>query len=321
MRLDSLRLALVLAGVGLLVGFGLAANKPVANSTPAPKPQPKPAAPKPPAPAPAPARPAQARPNPAPRRNTNTTTTQNRTRTVTINTDYTITFNDEKGKVRLMDEPFEFDERGKRKKFTAAELKKLKGDTPREQKLAGYKAEYSDMKVGDSIKVNLYTFKPNKKKKADKDEEKADTKKDADKKDADKEEAKKDDAKKDDKKDDKETAKADKDLPTDDLVTEDGRWVVAGALEGTVTKADKVTGGSLKFTMRVTTTQDETYQVRVNQNGQVVNNNPNNNNNNNQNNNQTTRNDKQDIDPAQKQALLIIIAKRPQTDSKTASSN
>ena len=324
MRLDSQRLGWVLA---LLAALGVGAEtlgaqggsttpKPPAPKPAPPKAQPAPA-PRPPAarpvaPLPVVVRPAAPRPvyRQPPRNNNN----QPRPTDTTTTTNYVVTFAD-KGKVRMMEEPLEFDEKGTRKKFTAEELKQFKGDTPADQKLPGYTAVYSDIQLGDNVKVSLSTFKPNPKKKdtdkkdsdkadagkkdADKkdtaDEKKADEKKaDADKKDGDDKKAEKDGDKETTKKDadEKKAEKKDKDAPAEEA--EDGRWVPAGVLEGTVTKLDKATGSSsLRFTVRVTTKR--TDMLRPNQPRPA-----------------NKPGTPQEINPDQKQATMIVVAKRPE---------
>ena len=135
--------------------------------------------------------------------------------------DVTITFNDVVGKVRLSDPPENFDEKGNVKRYTKAQLQKLKGDDPAEKKLPGYKSDFSEVKVGDVIQVTVSVAK---KAAAAKPAKKA-AKKDAD---ADK------DKDKDDKADkpDKLAAKEDKDT----------KWVVSHQMMGKVTKLDS--GGS-----------------------------------------------------------------------------
>ena len=316
MRLDPLKLCVVL--LAMTTGSLWAANTTQQGGGTAPKPAPKPAPPpaQKPAPAPAPkpapapaAKPAPApapkpvvivktvpAPRPAPRppvRPNNQP--QNQIRQVTVNTDYTVSFAD-KGEVRLLDEPFEFDEKGSRKRLAGDDLKKAKGETPEEQKMEGFKADFSDLKVGDSVKVYLGTFKLDPKKKTTTLKKESEGEK-TEKKET--EEAKKDDAKKDDdKKDDKKADAADDD-------TEKGRWLNNTVLEGKVTKIDKPNGSTPKFTIRVVTTEQKNVQVRPNQPGQ-----PNNNNNNNNNNNPTTENRTVNIGPEQKQASKVVVARR-----------
>ena len=65
-----------------------------------------------------------------------------------VSTDYTFTYNSQSGKVRTFDLPPNYDEKGNPKKYTKAELQKLKGDDPAEKKLPGYKADFSDLRNG-----------------------------------------------------------------------------------------------------------------------------------------------------------------------------
>jgi hypothetical protein len=64
-------------------------------------------------------------------------------------------------KVRQANPPEQFDDRGKPKKYTAKELKELKGPDP---KLPGYNAEFSDLREGQVVTVTLVKKKdaPNK---------------------------------------------------------------------------------------------------------------------------------------------------------------
>ena len=55
-------------------------------------------------------------------------------------------------KVRLAHPPEAFDDKGKVKKYTAKELKELKGPDP---KLPGYTAEFSDLREGQIVTVHL----------------------------------------------------------------------------------------------------------------------------------------------------------------------
>lgn len=58
--------------------------------------------------------------------------------------------------IRSMSPPdADFDEKGNRKKPSPEELKKLKGDTPREQKLPGYKIDFNKVQIGDLVKITL----------------------------------------------------------------------------------------------------------------------------------------------------------------------
>lgn len=59
-------------------------------------------------------------------------------------------------KVRTIHPPSgEFDEKGNVKKPSNAELSKMKGDTPEERRLPGYKIELSSLKNGDIVKVSI----------------------------------------------------------------------------------------------------------------------------------------------------------------------
>jgi hypothetical protein len=55
-------------------------------------------------------------------------------------------------KVRMAKPPDQFDDKGKPKKYTAKELKALKGPDP---KLPGYQGEFSDLRKGQDVTVNL----------------------------------------------------------------------------------------------------------------------------------------------------------------------
>jgi hypothetical protein len=57
----------------------------------------------------------------------------------------------EDAQVRLQDPPVQYDEKGNRKKYTPKELRELKGDP----KLPGYAADWSDLKVGQTVKVTV----------------------------------------------------------------------------------------------------------------------------------------------------------------------
>ena len=126
--------------------------------------------------------------------------------------DVTFSYNSEIGKVRSFDPPENFDEKGNVKKYKKAELLKLKGDDPAEKKMVGYKAEFSEIKVGDYVQVTISVNKnapakpANKAKGKKKDEE-------------------------DDKKDDKEDKLAAK-------APKDAKWVVATQVAGKVTWVD-----------------------------------------------------------------------------------
>jgi hypothetical protein len=54
--------------------------------------------------------------------------------------------------VRLARPPEQFDDKGKVKRYTAKELKELKGPDP---KLPGYQATFSDVREGQIVTVNL----------------------------------------------------------------------------------------------------------------------------------------------------------------------
>lgn len=58
-------------------------------------------------------------------------------------------------KVRLLNPPVEFDEKGRPKKLDSEESKKRKGDTPAEQKLPGIKSEFNVLKPGDVVQVTF----------------------------------------------------------------------------------------------------------------------------------------------------------------------
>ena len=58
-------------------------------------------------------------------------------------------------KVRTMKLPGEFDEKGNVKKPSFAEANKLKGDTPEERRLRGYKIELSGLHTGDVVTVSI----------------------------------------------------------------------------------------------------------------------------------------------------------------------
>ena len=122
----------------------------------------------------------------------------------TVSTDYTMTYSSQAGKVRTFDLPANFDEKGNPKKYTKAELQALKGDDPAEKKLPGYKADFSELKVGDYVVVSISVFKPSKTVSADQT---------------------------------KETASSDADKPAAEAAPEkSGKWVVQQKLAGRVTK-------------------------------------------------------------------------------------
>ena len=64
---------------------------------------------------------------------------------------------DEKAHVRLMTLPQEYDERGKPKQRTTAELKELKGPNP---SLPGYQADFEDLTAGQTVKLRVAAPKP-----------------------------------------------------------------------------------------------------------------------------------------------------------------
>jgi hypothetical protein len=322
MRLDSQRLVWVMA---LLVAAGFAAEvigaqggTKQAAPKPPPPPPPKPAAKPAPQPAAKPAttttkvviiqqRPQQPRPRPAyrqpPRNNNNN---NNNTPPPPGTIDYLVTFNTDKGKVRMTEEPLQFDEKGNRKKYTAEELKEFKGDTPEEQKMVGFKADFADLRVGDNAKVTLSYWRANKKKETESPGEK--DKKDADKKDSDKKDA---DKKAEDKKEEKKDADAEKkdadkkdadkkdvadkkdaskkDKPAEE--EEDGKWVQSVVLDGSIVKIDTKTQ---KITVRVKNTVPVRTSTQA-QPGQPAKN----------------PNTPTEIKPEDKQATLVVVAKRP----------
>jgi hypothetical protein len=76
-------------------------------------------------------------------------------------------------KVRRQDPPVQYDDKGNVKKYTSKELSELKGDS----KLPGYAADWTDLKVGQTIKISVVAPKKDKdaKDKDAKDKDKADT--------------------------------------------------------------------------------------------------------------------------------------------------
>jgi hypothetical protein len=146
---------------------------------------------------------------------------KNGARVVPVQIDFTVTFNTDVGKVRSIDPPEEYDDKGNLKKHTAAELKKLKGDDPAEKKMVGYKSDFSDLQAGDIVQVALSVHRNEPPKNG-----------------------------KDGKADDKAAAADTKDE------TKPGNWVVAGLLLGKVTKIDNAnTDSAPKVTIQVTTAQ------------------------------------------------------------------
>jgi hypothetical protein len=73
--------------------------------------------------------------------------------------------------VRLLNPPLQYDDKGSPKKYTAAELKEMKGDNP---KLVGYNGAVTDLKTGLQVKVYVVKDPPPTKEDAKKDEAKAD---------------------------------------------------------------------------------------------------------------------------------------------------
>jgi hypothetical protein len=131
-----------------------------------------------------------------------------------VNITYNFTFHSEIGKVRTVTPPESYDEKGNIKKHTKVELLQLKGDTPEEKKLTGYKAEFADVKVGDTVQVSISMLK-GATKLAKKDKEETDT--------------------------EKPKAKP-------------GKWIVAQTLLGKVTKIDSgKTDSEPKMTIQVST--------------------------------------------------------------------
>lgn len=63
-------------------------------------------------------------------------------------------------KVRLKNPPARFDQKGQLLKYSAEELKELKGDLPEEKNLPGYKSDFADLKIGDIVAVSLVRFQP-----------------------------------------------------------------------------------------------------------------------------------------------------------------
>jgi hypothetical protein len=61
-------------------------------------------------------------------------------------------------KVRTKNPPVAYDDKGNKKKYTAKELKELKGDS----KLPGYSAEFNDLKQNQVVEVSLVRKKSDK---------------------------------------------------------------------------------------------------------------------------------------------------------------
>lgn len=70
--------------------------------------------------------------------------------------------------VRAMQPPVAFDEKGDIKKYTAKELKELKGDDPKQP---GYASDYDSIKIGQIVQVSLLKKKPEGKPKVGKKED------------------------------------------------------------------------------------------------------------------------------------------------------
>jgi hypothetical protein len=141
-----------------------------------------------------------------------------------VNINVTFTFNSEVGKVRTASPPESYDEKGNLKKPTKAELQKFKGDTPEEKKLVGYKAEFSDVQVGDTVSVTISMLKGGPTKPAKKD--KADKKGEAD---------------------------LDKPAKEEKPKAKTGKWIVTKQLLGKVTKITPATSDAeAKMTIQIT---------------------------------------------------------------------
>jgi hypothetical protein len=61
-------------------------------------------------------------------------------------------------KIRTKNPPVAYDDKGNKKKYTAKELKELKGDS----KLPGYSAEFNDLKQNQVVEVSLVRKKSDK---------------------------------------------------------------------------------------------------------------------------------------------------------------
>jgi hypothetical protein len=153
-----------------------------------------------------------------------------------VNIDVTFSYNGDVGKVRTIDPPEGFDDKGNVKKYTKEELKQFKGDTAEEKKMAGYKSDFSELKVGDLVQVLLSVHKNTAAKKTTAAASKA-------------------------------GANPDADAPAADAPPEvsPGKWVVATQLVGRVTKINSQnTAAAATMTVRVTTTQAVSTRGRVN---------------------------------------------------------
>lgn len=74
-------------------------------------------------------------------------------------TDYQITMAED-AKVRIANPPAKFDDKGNPMRYSADELKKLKGETPEEQKLAGFKSDLDNLHNGDLVSVTISASQP-----------------------------------------------------------------------------------------------------------------------------------------------------------------
>lgn len=74
-------------------------------------------------------------------------------------TDYQLTLASD-AKVRVMKAPTKYDDKGNPQRYSSEELKQLKGDTPDEQRLAGYKSDLDNLHEGDVVQVTVATPKP-----------------------------------------------------------------------------------------------------------------------------------------------------------------
>jgi hypothetical protein len=83
----------------------------------------------------------------------------NGARIVPVRVDFTVTFNTDVGKVRSIDPPDEYDDKGNVRKPTREDLKRLKGDTPEERKMVGYKSDFSELQSGDIVQVAVSVHK------------------------------------------------------------------------------------------------------------------------------------------------------------------
>jgi hypothetical protein len=77
---------------------------------------------------------------------------------VTVNYDFTVVEDGFIRSTRLLNA--EIDDKGRPKKLNPDELAKAKGDSPAERRLAGYKAEFDDVQVGDEVVVTLAKQRP-----------------------------------------------------------------------------------------------------------------------------------------------------------------